>query len=82
MFLSDQPKLTWVDASYACEQAMLVGSEELNPFQRLNLLFGEQFLAGPNGLKQFTYFIISGWWLPRRASKPTTNGVSHWPCWP
>ena len=43
MFLSDQPKLTWVDASYACEQVMLVGSEELNPFQRLNLLFEEQW---------------------------------------
>ena len=42
MFLSDQPKLTWIDASYACEQVMLVGSEELNLFQRLNLLFGEQ----------------------------------------
>ena len=43
MFLSDQPKLTWIDASYACEQVMLVGSEELNPFQRLNLLFEEQW---------------------------------------
>ena len=63
MFLSDQPKLTWIDASYACEQVMLVGSEELNLLQRLNLLFGEQSLAGPNGLKQFTWFINSGWWL-------------------
>ena len=28
MFLSDQAKLSWIDASYACEQVMLIGSEE------------------------------------------------------